>query len=47
MLLEEDKYLAEINMGDMETTLGEGQHYWLFAMKTARKAKLLWKQQEQ
>jgi hypothetical protein len=26
-LLEEDKYLAEVNLGDMETTSGERQHY--------------------
>jgi hypothetical protein len=45
-LLEEDKYLAEVNLGDMETTLGERLHYWLLAVKTARKAKLLREQQE-
>jgi hypothetical protein len=46
-LLEEDKYLVEVNMGDMESTLGERQHCWLLAIKTAWKAKLLWEQQEQ
>ncbi len=46
-LLEEDKYLAEVNLGDMETTSGERQHYWLLAIQTAWKAKLLWEQQEQ
>jgi hypothetical protein len=45
-LLEEDKYLAEVNLEDMETTLGERQHYWLLAIQTAWKAKLLWEQQE-
>jgi hypothetical protein len=45
-LLEEDKYLAEVNLGDMETTWGEHQHYWLLAIKPAQKAKLLWEQQE-
>jgi hypothetical protein len=45
-LLEEDKYLAEVNLGDMETTSGERQHYWLLAIQTARKAKLLWEQHE-
>ncbi len=45
-LLEEDKYLVEVNLGYTETTLGERQHYWLLAIKTARKAKLLWEQQE-
>jgi hypothetical protein len=45
-LLEEDKYLVEVNLGDMETTSGEPQHYWLLAIQTARKAKLLREQQE-
>jgi hypothetical protein len=40
-LLDEDKYLAEVNSGDLETTSGERQHYWLLAIKTVRKAKLL------
>ena len=42
-LLEEDKYLAEVNLGDMETTSGECQHYWLLLLtiKTVQKAKLL------
>ncbi len=26
-LLEEDKYLAEVNLEGLETTLGEWQHY--------------------
>ena len=39
-LLEEDKYLGEVNLGDLETTSGERLHYWLLAIKTARKAKL-------
>ncbi len=45
-LLEEYKYLAEVKLGDMETTLGERLHYWLLAIKTVRKAKLLREQQE-
>jgi hypothetical protein len=45
-LLEEDKHLTEVNVGDMETTLGECQHYWLLAIKTAWKAKLFWEHQE-
>ncbi len=40
-LLEEDKYLAKVNLGDMKTTLGERQHYWLLAIQTVWKAKLL------
>jgi hypothetical protein len=46
-LLEEDKYLEEVNLGNLETTLGERLHYWLLAIKTERKAKLLREQQEQ
>jgi hypothetical protein len=46
-LLEEDKYLAEVNLEGSEDTSGERQHYWLLAIKTARKAKILRKQQEQ
>jgi hypothetical protein len=45
-LLEEDKYLVEVNLGDMKTTSVERQHYWLLAIQTAQKAKLLWEQQE-
>jgi hypothetical protein len=46
-LVEEDKYLAEVDLGDMKTISGEHQHYWLLPIQTARKAKLLWEQQEQ
>jgi hypothetical protein len=46
-LLEEDKYLAEVNLEGLETTSGERQHYWLLAIKTARKAKILREQREQ
>jgi hypothetical protein len=34
-LLEEDKYLAEVNLEEMATSLGERQHYWLLAIQTA------------
>jgi hypothetical protein len=46
-LLEEDKYLGEVNLEGLETTLGEWQHCWLLAIKTARKAKILREQREQ
>ena len=46
-LLEEDKYLADVNFGDLENTSGVPLHYWLLEIKTARKAKLFWGQQEQ
>jgi hypothetical protein len=41
-LLEEDKYLAKVNLEEMELSLGEQQHYWLLAIQTARNAKILW-----
>ena len=43
-LLDEDKYLAEVNLDEMLATSGEHQHYWLLAIKTACKAKLLQEQ---
>jgi hypothetical protein len=33
-LLEEDKYLAEVNLEEMATTSGERQHYWLLAIQS-------------
>jgi hypothetical protein len=44
VLLEEDKYLSEVDLEGLETTLGERQHYWLLAIKTVRKAKILQEQ---
>jgi hypothetical protein len=44
-LLQEDKYLMEINLEDMETMLGERQEYWLLAVTAAREASLLQQQQ--
>jgi hypothetical protein len=40
-LLEEDQYLAEVNMEDLETSSGERQEYWLMAIRAARKASRL------
>ena len=33
---EQDRYLLEINVGDLETSSGEDQYYWLFAIRVAR-----------
>jgi hypothetical protein len=44
-LLQEDRYLMEINLEDMESTSGERQEYWLLAITAARKAKILREQQ--
>ena len=35
-LLEEDKYLAEVNLENLSTTAGTQQMYWLLAIQTAR-----------
>jgi hypothetical protein len=45
-LLEEDKYLAEVNLEEMSNTSGERQHYWLLAIQTARNHFTLRAQQE-
>ncbi len=47
-LLEEDQWLIEINLGDMESNSGEQEEYWLVAMKAAREAAMLkWQMTEQ
>ena len=45
-LLEEDKYLAEVNLEEMATSSGERQHYWLLAIQTARNHYTLKAQQD-
>ena len=37
-LLSKDKFLAEVNLEDLSTTLGGKQQYWLLAIKAAQKA---------
>jgi hypothetical protein len=37
-LLEEDQYLAEVNLEDLEQSSGEKQEYWLKAICAARVA---------
>jgi hypothetical protein len=44
-LLKEDHWMLEVNLGDMESTIGEQEEYWLVAIKAAREAALLtWQQ---
>jgi hypothetical protein len=45
-LLEEDKYLAEVNLEEMSTSSGERHHYWLLAIQTARNYNALRAQRE-
>ena len=40
-LAPEDTYLLEINIGDMDSSSGDRQEYWLRAIQTARMAKQL------
>jgi hypothetical protein len=37
-LLEEDNWMLEVNLGDMENSSGEQEEYWLLAIKAARVA---------
>ena len=37
-LLEEDQWLMEINLGDLDEVSGEREHYWLVAMEAAWEA---------
>jgi len=46
-LSEEDRYLMEINLDDLETASGEYQAYWLISVKAARDAFLIRRQQAQ
>ena len=40
-LLEEDQYLAEVNLEDVESSSGERQEYWLVAIRATREASAL------
>jgi hypothetical protein len=40
-LLEEDHWMLKVNLGDLETTGGEQEEYWLLAIKSARMAATL------
>ncbi len=40
-LLEEEQYLAEVNLEDLEHSSGEKQRYWLVSIRAAREASRL------
>jgi hypothetical protein len=40
-LLEEDQYLVEVHLEDLESTSGERQEYWLIAIRAARQVSIL------
>ena len=43
---EQDKFLLDINLGDLETSSGEDQHYWLLQIQAARQDRALREQEE-
>ena len=45
-LLEEDKFLAEVNLEDIEESSGEKQTYWLLVMETYKKRRKLRERRE-
>ncbi len=44
-VLEEDHWMMEVNLGDMENTSGEQEEYWLLAIRAARVAAMIDRQQ--
>jgi hypothetical protein len=46
-LLKEDHWMVEVNLGDVETTSGELEEYWLLAIRAAQEAALLTRGQTQ
>ena len=44
---EQDKYLLEINLEDLEDSSGEDQYYWLLAIQAAREDRALKTREEQ
>jgi hypothetical protein len=46
-LLEDNNWMLKVNLGDLESTSGEQEQYWLVAIKAARVAAMLSRQNEQ
>ncbi len=45
-LLEEDNWMLEVNLSNLESTSGEQEQYWLVAIKANREAATLTQQQD-
>ena len=45
-LLEEDRFLAEVNLEDLEDSSGDKQTYWLLVMNTHKKKRKLRERRE-
>ena len=46
-LLDEDLWMMEVNLRDLETTPGEQEEYWLVAIRAAREAATLTRERAQ
>jgi hypothetical protein len=46
-LLKEDNWMLEVKLGDLESTSGEQEQYWLVAIEAAREAATLTRLNEQ
>ncbi len=47
-LLKEDHWMMEVSLGDMETTTGKQEEYWLVAIRAAwEAATLMWQRANQ
>jgi hypothetical protein len=46
-LLEEDNWMLEVNLGDLKSTSGEQEQYWLVTIKAAWEAATITRQNEQ
>ena len=44
---EQDRYLLEINLEDLETSTGEDQYYWIIAIRAARADRILRRRQQE
>ena len=44
---EQDRYLLEINLEDLETSTGEDPYYWLIAIRAARVDRILRRRQQE
>ena len=44
---EQDRYLLEINLEDLETSTGEDQYYWLIGIQAARADRILRRRQQE
>ena len=46
-LLEEDQWMMEVNLGDMENSSGEREEYWLLAIQAVQEAATITRQRAQ